>query len=638
MTGTVSRIERVAQRVTSPDVREADSRPVSELVLPNIVDFVLDECYLGITSIAPRQLLALKLIFCEVDLLTDYDHEILDQWRAFRVADDETRFEGGYGTTPDILERIHRMKSLGRSHFREVVMVLGRRAGKNWLGSIVSAYKVWELLCTEDPQRHFGIDPTSTLTTSVFAGQQRQAQSGQWQNIVDRIRGAPLFTPFLAEGRSGTLELYTPAQLEAGAPGRGERGLIEIVARESTPHGARGPSAFALFFDEMAHAVTAGANRGADELFPAAVPSLYQCDPHELIYESSSPASKQGAFYANYQRGLALENGTALHPDIMVLQLPTWDLYQDVERTHDGLEAYPGGPLLPVIDKARITYEQLASEERDDPDMFRVECRAQWRDSHAAYLRHDVIEAAFGPWRDALLTQQRRGVLLHSYAAHVDLSTSGANTALVVGHREHFEGADHIVIDAIRHWQPSEFPNGLIDYDVIQHESEELLLAFSIHTFTTDQHQSQAIIRPLQAQVRERDLRTRVYERTATARINWDMAERTKTLMGQGLVHLPYDEQADAELHALEVQNERVRHPTSGPVVTDDIADALFNVVWTLDERDYAEEFSGLSPRLLENKYSQEFSALGRRHRMPQRSAKPGTNRRSADRGRRIYR
>ena len=73
-----------------------------------------------------------------------------------------------------------------------------------------------------------------------------------------------------------------------------------------------------------------------------------------------------------------------------------------------------------------------------------------------------------------------------------------------------------------------------------------------------------------------------IVERTATANLNRHQAELTKTLMGQGRIHLPNHEQARAELLALEDKNGKVEHPTSGPVRTDDICDALFNVVWSL--------------------------------------------------------
>jgi hypothetical protein len=41
-------------------------------------------------------------------------------------------------------------------------------------------------------------------------------------------------------------------------------------------------------FPAPGRAVNSGANHGADELFPAAVPSLLPCHPEDLIYESSS--------------------------------------------------------------------------------------------------------------------------------------------------------------------------------------------------------------------------------------------------------------------------------------------------------------------------------------------------------------
>lgn len=597
------RVERAAKAAAARSAAPPTGSTRAPLVVPNIADFVLAPEYLGITSIWPRQLLVLKLIMAQPELLTDYDFAVLDQWRAgFGVTEDGSRFEGTYGTTPDVLERIETLRAAGRRYFREAVMVLGRRAGKNWIGAILGAYLIWRLLCTEDPQAHFHIDRAKALSIPVFAGQRAQARSGQWQDLVDRVTSAPCFEPYIAEQKAGTLRLWTPAQLDAGARDANARGLLEVVAKEATPLAGRGPAAAGMFFDEMAHMVNAGANRNAEEIFTAAVPSLRQCQPEAFIYQSSTPWSQQGQFYENYCRGLELdENCDAAQADTIVFQLPSWDLFEDWERTHDGLEAYPGGPLLPRLENALVEYDDaMRDDEKRNPQWCAVEYWAQWRTSPDAYLARDQVLRIFEPYDGRVYVQQTRGTLDRRYVAHVDPSKSQANTALTVIHGEDYDSEVHAIVDQSRLWRPVDFPGGIVDPRVVVAYLKELLLAFPIAVLTFDQFNSIGSILELREFVAQAKLpvRTQIIERTATAAGNWRQAEQFKTMIGQGRFHAPADDQAQAELLALVEKNGRVSHPGAGPVQTDDLADCYFNALDSLVGPDYGHLFAQVHPRL----------------------------------------
>ena len=74
-----------------------------------------------------------------------------------------------------------------------------------------------------------------------------------------------------------------------------------------------------------------------------------------------------------------------------------------------------------------------------------------------------------------------------------------------------------------------------------------------------------------------------LFQRTAPKAINWKVAEGFKTALGLNLLHAPYYQQADLEMIYLEdLGNEKVDHPTMGPVQTKDVFDAMSNVVYTL--------------------------------------------------------
>src|SRR5207245_1480273 len=102
---------------------------------------------------------------------------------------------------------------------------------------------------------------------------------------------------------------------------------------------------------------------------------------------------------------------------------------------------------------------------------------------------------------------------------------------------------------------------------------------------TFDQFNSIGTIQNLNRWISRHQFPKRIvaYERTATAPLNWKTYETFKTALGLGLVHAPYFELVDLELKFLQVHNnDKVDHPTAGPVQTKDVADCMAIVVYSL--------------------------------------------------------
>ena len=243
---------------------------------------------------------------------------------------------------------------------------------------------------------------------------------------------------------------------------------------------------------------------------------------------------------------------------------------------------------FPKFKKAIQTYDaQMRRLERANPDTFRVERLSQWAAAMDAYLDYNQIQEMFGPWNGATLTMQERGILSRTYVAHGDPSKSGANFGFAIAHTEgpDEEGLYHVVFDKIHAWHPADFDDARIDYIAIEAEIIEMGKAFMPSDLTFDQFNSAGMIQRIQRALRSANLpkSTTVYERTATAPINWKMAETFKTALNMGLIHAPYFELAELELRFLQLTaNQKVDHQTSGPVQTKDVADAMFNVVYQL--------------------------------------------------------
>lgn len=586
--------QQPATRLTQLERRRAtalaaSARPLVELEVPHIAEFVLSQAYMG-DRLYPRQLLLLKLMFCAEHLLTDYDREVLAEWSAgfepVTRSDGTVAFAGSYGVQPDVVERMRWCREHGRGWMQEVVAVIGRRGSKGHLGALAAAYILWHLLATGDPQKHFGLPAGKQLQVFVFAGKHNQAKANQFADIANALERAPCFAPYLARRGPDTFLLFSPAQVAAGVSDP-SRAAILIRAAESTPLSGRGPAAPLQLFDEMAHMTAAGSNRSAEEMYSAAVPASAQFGASAFIYQASSPWQQHGQFFHNYQRGLALDGdtGSPVDPDVLVVQLPSWDLYRDWDRTRgQGLPAWPDGPLLPVQTASLFDEETVgAAQRRADPVNFDVEYCALWATSVAAYLRPADVDAIFAPWQGQHLTMRGSGMMRHDYVAHGDPSRVNANFAFVIAHPEvePATGQRHVVVDLIRVWRPSDYPNHTINYRQVTRDITDLLIAFPLQSFTLDQFNSAGLLDELAhfARTDPRLLRRpHVSVRHATAPSNLATAESFKTAVLRGLVHAPQHELAESELRNLEERNGRVDHPSRGPVQTSDIADCLMAV------------------------------------------------------------
>lgn len=213
-----------------------------------------------------------------------------------------------------------------------------------------------------------------------------------------------------------------------------------------------------------------------------------------------------------------------------------------------------------------------------------------------AYLREDKVLEAFEPWNGQTLTMQRQGILSRTYKAHGDPAKSGDRFGFAIGHAEPDPDdpeIKHVVFDVIHAWDPAEYPDHTIDYEDVYGDIWQYVVDFQPFELTFDQWSSAAYISRLQRDIRKATFTKRVdvYEHTATLKSNWQKAEVFKTALNMGWVHFPAGTTA-SEILELELKflrqvptsglHGKVDHPDVGPVTTKDVADAVFDVVYTL--------------------------------------------------------
>lgn len=573
--------------------------------VPDPITFVTDPEYLNRNDLYPRQGTLLKIFFLRDDLFTDYDRAVIDEWiETFKAT-------GNCGISPDVYERIAWLQERGYSWFREVLAVMGRRAGKGYIGALAMAYVLWNYLAKGDPQEYYGIDKSKKIAILIFAGKRQQAKEQLWRDLVNVILEGPCYAKYVSNPQAERLSVFAPSDFikmkkmaEAGIESGIDPATFEIFPKESTLMAGRGPATAIIGFDEMAHVVASGANRSAEEVYKTATPSLDQFRRDGFIYEPSSPWQMMGQFYENWVNGLKREKvldeegnekEIPSYPNIFFVQLPSWDIYKDWERSHE-IPMLPGGEECYPRKKGPIQAldEEMRQLKQANPETFAVEREAHWAHALDAYLNPQKVDQIFtGCWptEDDRLFQQAQGIPTKTYVAHADPAKVNDRFGFCIGHGEMDPetGLIHCVLDVVHAWDPADESDHMLNYMDIEKELMSFTRAFMPEQFTFDQFNSHSTIQRLQMEVRQANLikRVQIFEKTATRDHNFRIAENFKAAINMGLVHGPgkgdrWVDIAAQEMKFLQFINGKVDHPDMGPVQSKDIFDAIAHVVYSI--------------------------------------------------------
>lgn len=574
----------------------------SKLIVPTVAEFVLGPGYLAQHKLYPKQLTLLRAIFCEIEGLTDYDHQVLEDWgRGFEkrplepgattwMYEPAKDVDFTMGTTPDVLDRMRQNRAAGRRWFREANLVLGRRGGKGHVGALTCARLVWELLALGDPQAHFGIPRTKRISIPIFAGNREQARFNLFADIAGTIIDAPCFAPFIQHLYRDKLIIATPADLTR--PDRIHEGSIEIVAKEATSTAGRGPATIAQFYDEMAFVDPATSHASAEDLYDAATPALDQFGEWAMVAELSSPHQQTGEFFAIHCRARELDpkTGDALYPELISFQLPSWEPYEDSDRaeqipmvTQAEADANPamadddGRPRCfpPTGRPISANDRQMAQLQRAKRKKFRVERLAQWGTSVSAYFEPDDIETIFAAYKGSILRPTSQPPHSTSHVIAVDPGIKHDAFTWMIGHLDPVDelGRPHLIVDGSRRWSPEDH-GGELDIALVLDALVEDIILFRASQVITDQYGGPFVVQDLRRRLQGTAINpfSVVREQAWTQGSKLAAAAAFAEAIALGQIHSPPDPQLRRELLFLEQNGSRIAAPTSGPVQSDDHA------------------------------------------------------------------
>lgn len=581
----------------------------------------------------PGQKLLLKLIFLEE--LNEREERQLDWWIAGGAEGKEIM------VPPDIRERIAYLRKNGFKHFRETVLVGGRRCSKGFITSIAMAKKMYDCVQLGDPHNYYGIDQDKEILFSVIAAAQDQAKDMQYADFSSAVNTCAAFQNNITKMQELEFSVATEKDLRdvekwkrQGRKVLRDTASLRGKALAANSRTIRGSATMVYAFDEFAHFMQGDSDQSDHEIYSAAVPSLAQFGRAGMIFANSSPYSKVGTFFELYEKGLELnEDGTATHPETLSLRFPSWALFEgwwddpDYKGPKKCVTVSPdwdpdrpkldedGEPVLGEDGEPEFFYTEddrqgiylARSEEAADPLIYKVERRGYFSEVIDAYLNPDMVDRMFkGVPTDTgernedgekilkyepLQTNFDYSSFQYDYYAHIDPSSTTAGFGFALGHPVTMYLDDtpqrHFVYDIIKQWNPRDFDGHVIDWDPILEELMHYCLIFRPVQLTFDQHQSRMPIQFMQKELRKRNIQTRVFEKTATSIGNWNRNEAFKHALYHGRLHAPYDTEwttlAEHELKYLQVimtsQIPRVEKQDTGPIQTKDVADAMMEVV-----------------------------------------------------------
>lgn len=586
-----------------------------------IVEFCESSDYCS-KRLYPKQRLLLKLIFLEE--LTGREEDYLDEI-----------IEGGRDgrevfISPGIRERMDFLRDQDYPHFREIVLVGGRRSSKGFITGLALAKVMYDVLLLQDPGLHFGIDPSKEIYFSCIASSLEQAKKFQYADFSTTVNGCASMEEYIYKMQELEFSVMTEndkmklATHRSGKRGGQSRDMSKLRGNALAANAStlRGSATMAIAFDEMAHMQQEGESaQTANMVYEAAVPSLAQFGKAAILFCNSSPYTKIGKFYQRYEEACKLgEDGSPFNPTMFTFQFPSWYLFSDYQdesprRFRQVITASPdwdteekgpdGKDWWSEEDKNRI--QQMRRDEASKEE-FGVEYRAQWAEVIDAFLRPESVDKALEgrPNRDGSRSKMKvnwdNANYEYRYKAHLDPSSTTDGFGFAMGHIEELEHFDdktgkvtwkpHVMMDIVQRWKPKDFPGGAIDWEVVLNEVTMKIQIFRPYEVTFDMFQSSAPIQWLNKWLRDKNMADiRVYERPSTSQYNYNRAMNFRTSLYSDFVHLPSDT-SDATFAADELKNlqmintagrfPRIHHQDIGPVQTDDMAVCIMEVVDSL--------------------------------------------------------
>jgi len=377
--------------------------------------------------------------------------------------------------------------------FKDLVLIWGRRSGKDFVTSIIALYEAMKLLECDggDPYAIYELGDANTINIITIANSQEQAKLAFSEMRAKLLKSKYFKDKFLSDGfTSNSLYLLTPKDREENIERKAKKyplkkGSVGLVVGHSNSDSLLGMGCIVLLLDEVA------TYKNADKIYQAMHPTIatynrreYAVDSRgEYIYDEfgfkkvhkthydgkiisiSSPRGKEGKFFNLYKTAPDT-------PTRLMMRLATWEVTPQKRR--------------------ELRKEFAAMSEGE----FNMEFGAEFSGIGLEnFFSEDQVNSCFIGHNLRMVEMGRPGNI---YFAHFDPATSSHNYALCVVHKEFFMNPETrkadfvIVVDHIKYWHPSE--GKPLDVFEITEYLVKLKRKFKLGLLTYDQFSSQECI------------------------------------------------------------------------------------------------------------------------------------------------
>lgn len=401
-----------------------ESTTKSEAYLPNIIEFCESKRYLNLTgqgiTLFPVQKIILKAFYRgqagnEHLALTDEELKLLFELKLTNV-----------------IEKYH-----SKNIFRQLVLVLGRRSGKDFLTSLMALYEAMKLIeCPGgSPFTYYEMasgNPIYILTIATSSDQARIL----FTEIKERMQASVYFRNKIGKMESDRMWFLTPEDrkknkelIKAGFSSASStiNGSICIMSGHSNSEGLLGKRIFTLLLDEVASFKSTGSVNSGERIYSSLTPatadfktpgkikfnSINEEHPEGLpMYDSkiisiSSPRAEEGILFRLYKE-------SAGDDSCMAIKLPTWKV------------------------NAKFREDSLRNEFKFmSPVEFQMEFGAEFSGTAGEkFIPDRYVDEAMEIGAKLNLDQAVQGRPGLIYYAHLDPAATSHNYALVVLHVE----------------------------------------------------------------------------------------------------------------------------------------------------------------------------------------------------------
>lgn len=525
-------------------------------------EFVYGEDYLDLTSGGTRNI-----------ALSDYQLTILNA--STQILRRETLHEI-YGPEKGEERWSHTKK--------EIIMVLGKGSGKDFISTIICAYVVYVLLCMKDPSRYYGTPADNSIDIINVAINAQQANNVFFKNFASVIKNAPWF-----RGRYDS----KVSQIDFDKN-------VHVYSGHSEREAFEGYNTILIVLDEIDGFKEPGPNAPESSV---SAPALYEMYRHSItsrfpdagkLLLLSFPRRKAGFMMQKYNEAI-LDKEVVMRKEVIKLDPDRPDGIEEnelvIEWEEDHISLYNGhgvfalkrpswevNPMRKIQDYASDFISNypvaLGKFACMPPESLEGLFRDKQKVEHA-FRGQNGVDNDTGNFQDWFRPDPEK-----RYFVHVDLAKKHDRCVVTMAHVERFEKkiiagvmsepVPRVVVDCIRYWTPTQEKN--VDFGEVRNFIISLRQrGFNLRLVTFDQWQSSDMIEYLRSVgLKSEKLGVNISQYTDLVAVVQD-----ERILGP---NIPLLHKELLELRLL--PSGKVDHPRSGSSdLADSVAGAVFNAI-----------------------------------------------------------